>query len=168
MRTKIIISLVVLVTTINSFAQKQNEKPLYTLCGKSGDCKMTLDEFKKCKKELTPIDKNLKIISFNVSLRVISEDRKDSLFVDQQNTGNVFSAKTNDMIEKFITEKKLIDIILIEQVQVSEGEKKSKATGMVIKIKYETADYSVRKNGNNIYESCFSTAVLRHCSQTAA
>lgn len=131
MRTKIIISLVVIITAMNTFAQKQNEKSLYTLCGKAGgsDCTMTLDEFKKCKKELTPIDKKMTIISFTVAMQV------DSLFIDFENTGGVFTKQTNDGIEKATSNKTFGNKILIENVQILEGDKTRKVSGMNIKIK---------------------------------
>ncbi len=130
MRTKIIISLVVIVTAMNSFAQKQNDKSLYTLCGMQGgsDCKITLADFNKCKKELTPVDKKITIVSFTVAMSV------DSLFVDYENTGGVFSQKTIDGIDKATSNKKFSHKILIESVQVLEGGVKKKVKGMNIKI----------------------------------
>ncbi len=138
-KMKKIITIVMLAVTMNAVAQKQNEKSYYTFCGKpSGDYTMSLDEFKKCKKELTPTDKNLKVISFEVSVRVIGKDekgKKDTLYVDFANTDNVFSKQTNDAMEKFPSEKKIVDRVLIENVYILEGDKKKKVPGMVIKIK---------------------------------
>ncbi|OFY87370.1 MAG: hypothetical protein A3F72_03990 [Bacteroidetes bacterium RIFCSPLOWO2_12_FULL_35_15] len=136
MRTKIIFSFVVLISTINIFAQKQNDKPVYTFCGKSGDSYITFDELKNCKKELTPIDKNLKIISFDISVPVVPLKEKEYLFIYKSTVGNIFSETTTDLLEQFIAKKRLPhNRILIENVQVSQGDKIWKAAGMSIKLK---------------------------------
>jgi hypothetical protein len=124
MKIKTIALLIVLIVTINAFAQKQNNKPLYTLCGKSGDCTMTLDEFKKCKKELTPIDKNLKISSFKVTIKMVNTVTKDSVFEEISDKGNTFSKATCDWLEKIISNHSTAYFdILINMVQFSKGDK---------------------------------------------
>src|SRR5205809_1078644 len=118
MRTKIIILIVALASTMNAFSQKVASKPMFTLCGKSGDCTMTWDEFKKCQKELMPIDKNLKIVSFTVSVLTIPLSGKDTVYVDYGNTGNALSKETKDALEKLISEKRVArNKILIEEVK---------------------------------------------------
>ena len=135
MKTKTMIMLVVIFTTLNTFAQKEAVKPVYTFCGKSGDCTINLEDFKNAKKELTTIDKNVKVTSFNVSLLVISADTKDSVYVDYSNSGNVFSQQSTEAVEKFLSQKQIVGKILIEEVKVSEGDKTWKTAGMVIKVK---------------------------------
>ena len=137
MKTKILVMLVTLfAATTSAFSQKQPDKALYTLCSKSGDCTMTWDEFKRCNKELTPNDKNLKIVSFTVSVLVVPLTGKDSVYVDYGNTGNAFSKETNDALDKLINEKRIVrNKILIEEVKASKDGKEMKITGMVIKLK---------------------------------
>jgi len=126
MKTKVIILFVAVVSTINAFSQKQNDKSLYTFCGKSGDCIMTLDEFEKSKKQLTPIDESLKIISFTMVVGV------EGSYAEYSSTGSLFSSQANDAIEKFV---KAGNKILIEQVQISQSDKIIKVPGMVITLK---------------------------------
>lgn len=135
MKKKIMISLVVILTTLNVFAQNKAEKYVFTFCGKTGDCTLSVDEFKKCKKELTLIDENVKINSFIVSMLVTTAESKEGIYVDYVNTGNVFNKETNEAIEKLISEKKLAVKILIEAVEISQGERKSKVPGMIINVK---------------------------------
>ncbi len=130
MKTKSIILFVAIALTINAFSQKQNEKFLYTFCGKSGDCTMTLDEFKKCK-ELTTITNSIKINSFHIVIG------KEGTYADYFNTGSVYSSQTVTAIEKAINEKKINagSKILIDEVQLSQGDKIVKVSGMVITVK---------------------------------
>ena len=135
MKIKNILFLIAVVTTLNVFSQNQNTKTLYTFGGKSGNCTMTWDEFKKCKKELTPIDKSLKINSFNISILVVSPDGKDSTYTDFSNTGNAFSSQANETFDILISGKHVSNKILIEEVQIAEGDKIIKVPGMVITLK---------------------------------
>ena len=66
-------TLLLLTITVGSFAQKAKTEPMFTFAGKSGaNISMTWDEYSKCKKELTPVDKNVTIKSFIVSLLIIN------------------------------------------------------------------------------------------------
>ena len=120
----------ILVSTQISFAQKK--APEYSLCGKTGDCTMTWDEFSKCKKELVA-DKGLSIGSYIVT--VMKSEKKDSVFIEYPIKGNTFSKSSLEMIEKLHKDKKLGKKILIEAVQVLEsGKEARKVPGMVITL----------------------------------
>ncbi len=136
MKNSIITSLVVMMISFNLFSQTQNSKPLFTFCGKSGVCTMTLDEFTKCSKEITPSDKNMKINSFHVSEMEYTKGGKDSVFTDWENKGNTFSKNTIDEIEKLIRNKKPIAKLFIENVDITQGDSKVKNSNIIIiKIK---------------------------------
>jgi hypothetical protein len=133
---KIFVLLLAVSASVNAFSQKENSKPMFTLCGKSGDCTMTWDEFKACKKELLPVEKNVSVVSYTVSMRVVPLEGKDSVFVDFPNTGSAFSKATLEGVDKLINEKRVVGgKIFIEAVKVSRDGKEMKTPGMVIKLK---------------------------------
>ena len=134
---KIIVLLIVGLSSLSAFSQKEAVKPVFTFAGKSGDCTMTWEEFKTSKKELLPIEKNVAIISFNVTVQVTALDGKEAVYVDYPNQGNTFSKETSDAMDKLIAEKRIAgNKILIEEVKASkDGGAKERVYGMVITLK---------------------------------
>jgi enhancing lycopene biosynthesis protein 2 len=131
---KILIFLIAIITfSVNGFSQAA--KPLYAFCGKSGECTVSFTEFKKCIKELTKTDKDLKIISFVISAQVMEPETKQNFFEDHPNQGNDFSKTTIEWLEKVIKEQRLINNrFLIEDVKIEQDGKIIKAPGMIIKL----------------------------------
>jgi hypothetical protein len=136
MKIKPVLLIVVVVSLFIAFSQKQSANRLYTFCDKTGDCTMSFDEFKKCAKTLNTIEKDLKVLSFVVSAKVITPDKKGSYFEDYPNMGSSFSNATIEWLEKIIAEKRLDNNrILIEEVKLIQGDKTLKTSGMIIKLK---------------------------------
>jgi len=109
----------------------QNEKPVFSFCGKTGEVTMTWDEFMACKKELVTIDKNVSISSFILTIK--KAGKKDYEFVEFPAKGNTFTKGAMDTIEKLHKEKKLGDKLEITNVEVVQSGKAAKqAPGMVI------------------------------------
>ncbi|MCE3280062.1 MAG: hypothetical protein K0S44_2253 [Bacteroidetes bacterium] len=138
MKKIIIISLAIFLTTINAIAQKQNEKPIYTFCGKPGgaDYTMTLEELKKCKKELTIVDKNLKINSYSLSIGIVEKQQGniDTVFVTHTITDNILTKTAKEKIDETINKSEIFTII-IKDVIVIESDKKRQVAGMNINLK---------------------------------
>jgi hypothetical protein len=121
----------ILISAHISFAQKT--APVYSLCGKTGDCSMTWDEFSKCKKELVATNKGLSIGSFILTITKLN--KKDSVYVEFPAKGNAFSKSALETIEQLHKDKKLGTKMLIEAVQVLEsGKEAKKVSGMVIML----------------------------------
>jgi hypothetical protein len=136
MKKTILISLVVLITSLNTFSQNKTVRlPLFTFCGQTGDCEMTIDQFKKCKKELTPVNKDEKINSFLVYVIEYTNNRKDTAEIDFQNKGSMFTKETIDGIDKLIMEKKDIKKIVIDNIKIQKGKEEYTSWLMTIKIK---------------------------------
>ncbi len=133
---KILILLIAGLTSLTAFSQKEAAGPTFTFCGKSGNSTMTFDEFKKCKKDIVPVEKNVKIVSFIISMLVVPLEGKDSVFVDFQNIGGAFSEANTEAVDKLIKEKRIVGgKILIEEVKVSQDGTEKKVNGMIIKLK---------------------------------
>ncbi len=108
-------------------------KPAFSLCGKTGDCTMTWEEFTTCKKELTTTDPAVSIGSFIVTVK--KANKKDFEFLEFPAKGNKFSAAALEMIEKLHKDKKLGDTIAIDTVEVVQsGKAAKKVPGMVITL----------------------------------
>ena len=143
--------LIILVSATIGFAQKTDKaKAVYSFNGKTGEeVTMTWDEFSKSKKELTPIDKSVKIESFSISLLHIGkgmskEDgatgssvqaKNDSIFIQEDNVGNKFSDASLKVIESVRADKRPVTKILVEKVMVTQNGKQTKVPGMIIKLK---------------------------------
>jgi len=126
-----IVFLLLLTTTASSYAQKNT--PLYSLCGKTGNCSMTWDEFMSCSKQLTPIDKKIQVSSF--ILTIYKAEKKDTIQIEYPSKGNMFSKQALESIEKLHKDKKMGNKVLIEAVQVVEsGKDARKVPGMTISL----------------------------------
>lgn len=124
------IAFILFLITANAFAQKA---PVFSLCGKTGDCSMTWDEFLKCKKELITNDKKLSIGSFIVTIQKGS--KKDTVFVQYPCKGYVFSKSCVEAIEELHKDKKMGGKVLIEGVEILQsGQSARKGTGMTIRL----------------------------------
>lgn len=107
---------------LNHFLSSQKREivePRYTICGKSDDYITTVDEFKKCKKELIPMKEDMVIQSFHITVLQYTENGKDSIFTHFVNDGNVFRRKTIKGIDKLISDKKFICELLIHRVLIT-------------------------------------------------
>ncbi len=122
----------VLFISAHSFAQA----PAFSLCGKTGDCSMTWDEFIKCKKELVTTDKNVSISSFRLTVQKLK--KKDFVFLEFPQKGNAFSKASLDMIEELHKDKKLGSKLEIDAVEVVQsGKAAKKVPGMIITLNLE-------------------------------
>ncbi len=121
-------------------SEREATEPRYTFCGNSGDYITTVDEFKKCKKKLTPIEKYMIIPSFHITVLQYTENGKDSIITHFENDGNVFRRKTIKGINKLISDKRFISELLIHRVLVSNKECNCmwKPQFMIIKLKQTT------------------------------
>lgn len=102
-----------------SFAQKGT--PLYSLCGKSGNCAMSWDEFMSCRKVLAPVDKSIQIGTFMVTIQQAS--KKDTLSIEFPSKGGVFSKSSLETIEKLHKQKKMGGKVVIDAVQILQSGK---------------------------------------------
>lgn len=131
MKKIISVLFVVLISTLTSFAQK--EKALFSLCGKSGNCSMSWDEFSKCKKELIPTEKGITINSF--LLIVMKAEKRDTISIEYPSRGNAFSKSSLEAIEKMHKDKKMGNKVRIEAVEVLQsGKEARKVPGMIITL----------------------------------
>ncbi len=131
MKTLLKITFLFLIISNLSFAQKGT--PLFSLCGKTGDCTMTWEEFSKCKKVLVPTDKKIQVGTFIVTVK--KAERKDSTYIEFPQKGGVFSKSSIEAIEELHKNKKLGDKIVIEAVEILEsGKAARKGAGMVITL----------------------------------
>jgi hypothetical protein len=131
MKTLLKITFLFLISSNLSFAQKGT--PLFSICGKTGDCTMTWEEFSKCKKVLVPTDKKITIGTFLVTVQ--KAERKDSTYIEFQEKGGLFSKSSLEVIEKLHKDKKLGNKIVIEAVEILEsGKAARKGAGMVITL----------------------------------
>jgi hypothetical protein len=96
MKTLLKITFLFLIISNISFAQKGT--PLFSICGKTGNCTMTWEEFSKCKKVLVPTDKKITIGTFLVTVQ--KAERKDSTYIEFQEKGGLFSKSSLEVIEK--------------------------------------------------------------------
>lgn len=123
------IAFILVVSTLVSFAQ--DPKPAFSFCGKTGECKMTWDEFMACKKELESIDKNVAISSFILTIE--KAEKKDYVLLEFPAKGNKITKQAMDMIEKLHKDKKLGSKLEIDTVEVVQSGKAAKRVpGMVI------------------------------------
>jgi hypothetical protein len=123
--------IILLLTTLASSAQK--EKPLYSMCGKTGNCSMTWDEFMSCKKELVANEKGVSINSFILTIQ--KAEKKDTVQIEYPSKGNMFSKQALESIEELHKKKKMGNKVLIEAVQVVQsGKEARKVPGMVITL----------------------------------
>jgi hypothetical protein len=130
MKKRIKVLFMLLVISSLTFAQK--EKPLYSLCGKTGNSTMPWDEFMKCKKELIT-EKGVTIGSFILTIQ--KAEKRDTVQVEYVCKGNVFSKQALESIEKLHKDKKMGNKILIEAVEVLQsGKEARKVPGMVIML----------------------------------
>lgn len=122
---------VLIFISVQSFAQ--NAKPLYSFCGKTGDCTMTWDEFMACKKELITTDKNSSISSFRLTIQ--KAKKKDYEFLEFPQKGNGFSKASLDKIEELHKDKKMGNKVEIDAVEVVQSGKAAKQLpGMIITL----------------------------------
>ena len=127
MKTLLKITFLFVIISNISFAQKGT--PLFSICGKTGNCTMTWEEFSKCKKVLVPTDKKITIGTFLVTVR------KDSTYIEFQEKGGLFSKSSLEVIEKLHKDKKLGNKIVIEAVEILQsGQPARKGVGMVITL----------------------------------
>lgn len=111
--------------TMNAIAQKTIDNSLYTFCGKSGDCMISVDELEKCKKELLLTDKDMRIISFHVSIS------SKGAFTDHVCNDYIFNSEINKALDGLIAGDK----VLIEEVVIAHGDKIIPGHAMVITLK---------------------------------
>ena len=120
-----------LISTAASFAQKNT--PLYSLCGKTGNCTMTWDEFMSCSKQLVTTDKKIQVSSF--ILTISKAEKKDTIQIEYPSKGNQFSKQALEAIDKLHKDKKMGNRVLIEAVQIVEsGKDARKVPGMTISL----------------------------------
>ncbi|MCW3084925.1 MAG: hypothetical protein JWP12_2291 [Bacteroidetes bacterium] len=125
------IAFILIISSASLHAQKA--APVYNLCGKTGDCTMTWDEFMKCKKELVSTTKGVSVSSF--VLTIMKPEKKDTLQIEYPSKGNAFSKQAIESIDKLYKDKKIGNKMLIEAVQVVEsGKEARKVPGMVITL----------------------------------
>ncbi|HEX8515061.1 MAG TPA: hypothetical protein VF868_02600 [Bacteroidia bacterium] len=111
----------------------QKEKPLYSMCGKTGNCFMTWDEFMSCKKELIADEKGVSINSFILTIQ--KAEKKDTIQIEYPSKGNAFSKQALESIQELHKKKKMGNKVLIEAVQVVQsGKEARKVPGMVITL----------------------------------
>lgn len=128
---KYIVSIVFFILVSVQYGQAQNTKPAFSFCGKTGECKMTWDEFMACKKELESVDKNVAISSFILTIE--KAEKKDYVLLEFPAKGNKITKQAMDMIEKLHKEKKLGSKIEIDTVEVVQSGKAAKRVpGMII------------------------------------
>jgi hypothetical protein len=128
-RFKLIFGLLIL--ALSGFAQK--EKPVYSFCGKTGNCSMTWEEFMSCKKELITNDKGISVNSFILTIQ--KAEKKDTIQIEYPSKGNAFSKQALESIEELRKKKKMGNKVLIEAVQVVQsGREARKVAGMVITL----------------------------------
>jgi hypothetical protein len=131
MKRVIRVAIIILISTLSSFAQK--DKGLYSLCGKTGNCAMTWDEFFKCKKELVPTEKGITINSF--LLIVMKAEKRDTISIEYPSRGNAFSKSSLEAIEKIHKDKKMGNKVRIDAVEVLQsGKEARKVPGMIITL----------------------------------
>jgi hypothetical protein len=112
--------------------QAQKEAPLYSLCGKSGNCSMSWEDFMKCKKELVPVEKGITIGSFLLTIQK-SQGKKDTISIEYPSKGNLFSKSALESIEKLHKDKKMGNKVMIDAVQVLQsGREARRVPGMTI------------------------------------
>jgi hypothetical protein len=122
---------VLLIFGLSGFAQK--EKALYSMCGKTGNCSMTWEEFMSCKKELVANEKGVSINSFILTIQ--KAEKKDTVQIEYPSKGNMFSKQALESIEELHKKKKMGNKVLIEAVQiVQSGREARKVPGMVITL----------------------------------
>jgi hypothetical protein len=118
-----------LMVAISAFSQK--EKSLYSMCGKTGNCSMTWDEFMSCKKELVANEKGVSINSFILTIQ--KAEKKDTIQIEYPSKGNAFSKQALESIAELHKKKKMGNKVLIEAVNVVQsGKEARKVPGMVI------------------------------------
>jgi hypothetical protein len=101
------------------------------MCGKTGNCSMTWDEFMSCKKELLTNDKSVSINSFILTIQ--KAEKRDTIQIEYPSKGNAFSKQALESIEKLHKDKKMGNKVLIEAVNVVQsGKEARKVPGMVI------------------------------------
>lgn len=121
----------VLVSTGAAYAQKTT--PLYSLCGKTGNCSMSWDEFMSCSKQLTATNNKIQVSSF--VLTISKAEKKDTIQIEYPSKGNQFSKQALESIDKLHKDKKMGNTVLIEAVQVVEsGKDARKVPGMTITL----------------------------------
>jgi hypothetical protein len=123
-----------LILLISSACFAQKEKPLYSFCGKTGNCSMSWDEFMACKKELLATEKGITVNSFILTIQ--KAEKKDTLQIEYPSKGNAFSKQAIESIEELHKKKKMGNKVLIEGVQiVQSGKEARKVEGMIITLK---------------------------------
>jgi hypothetical protein len=128
------IKLLFILLTLTSFVFAQKEKPLYSFCGKTGNCSMNWDEFMACKKELIATEKGITVNSFILTIQ--KAEKKDTLQIEYPSKGNAFSKQAIESIEELHKKKKMGNKVLIEGVQiVQSGKEARKVEGMTITLK---------------------------------
>jgi len=96
----------------------------FSFCGKNTECSLSFDEFISCKKELQAIDSKTSINSFVVTIQKI--EKKETYSVQYKSKGKVFSKTLVEAIEKLHKEKKLGNIVLIEDVEIIQSGQSAK------------------------------------------
>ncbi|MFL5764890.1 MAG: hypothetical protein ACJ77K_13175 [Bacteroidia bacterium] len=109
------------------------QNAVYTICGKSGNCTMTWDEFTQCKKSLITTDKAMSVSAFVVTVKKLG--KKDYEFMEYTSKTNNFPKEALEMIDKLKKDKKLGDTIEISNVEVVQsGKAARKVNGMIITL----------------------------------
>lgn len=133
MKNLLLLTLVILGCLSSASAQKA-KAPAFSVCGKSGDCTMTWDEFLNCKKALTPLDKTQSI--GNWVLTIQKAEHKDTVVIEFITKGPMFSKSALDAIAELHKKKKMGGTVLIDQVMVLQsGKDAHKVPGMTIYLK---------------------------------
>ena len=131
MKKIISLSLIYFLLVISATAQE--DRPMFTFCQQSTEFETTWKEFSKCKTEITPIDKEAKIVSFTIS--ILAVDGGDTIWVDRTNLGNTFDDETKMTINQLYNSGKMANQILIDDVIISENKKEFKAQSLKINLK---------------------------------
>jgi hypothetical protein len=128
-KTRFLIAALFTVFSIGMHAQNA----VYTLCGKSGNCTMTWDEFTQCKKSLLTVNKEMSVSSFVVTVKKLG--KKDVEFLEFSSKSNSFPKEALQMIDELKKDKKLGDKIEISNVQVVQSGKAARQVdGMIITL----------------------------------
>src|SRR4051812_4511869 len=106
-------ALVIMMVVSVSMMQAQKEAALYLLCGKTGNCGMSWDDFMKCKKELVPAEKGITVGSFLLTIQK-SQGKKDTISIEYPSKGNLFSKSALESIEKLHKDKKMGNKVMID------------------------------------------------------
>ncbi|MBL7883661.1 MAG: hypothetical protein JNL69_06305 [Bacteroidia bacterium] len=132
MQIKVFVKYLFILSVIVCFAFGEKAHG-FSFCGKNADCSLSFDEFIMCKKELIATDSKTSINSFVVTIQKI--EKKETYSVQYKSKGKMFSKTLIEAIEKLHKDKKLGNIVLIEDVEIIQsGQAAKKDSGFKITL----------------------------------